>query len=190
MTNPTLLGASLPNYTYASFNDYDIVIQAIAALLDHGIEKERIMLMLRDEQDRMKSIDPNPLMEEALNGITVTTGNDAKEGASKGAGIGLGVGVLAGLVSIIVPGAGLVIAGGALATAAAGVLGTGAAGAIAGAVTGYLVDQGADEETIDEVVNRLENGAIIVGVDAIDTPMRHLVHSILTKYEDVEILRA
>ena len=189
MTNPNL-GAPLPNYTYASFNDYDIVIQAVAALLDHGIEKDRIVLMLRDEHNRMKSLDPDPLMEQALHGLTVTTANDAKEGAAKGTGIGLGVGVLAGLVSIIVPGAGLVVAGGALATAAAGVLGSGAAGAIAGAVTGYLVDQGADEDTIDEVVSRLENGGIVVGVDTLDTPTRHLVHSILTKYEDVEILKA
>ena len=109
MTNPNL-GAPLPNYTYASFNDYDIVIQAVAALLDHGIEKDRIVLMLRDEHNRMKSLDPDPLMEQALHGLTVTTANDAKEGAAKGTGIGLGVGVLAGLVSIIVPGAGLVVA--------------------------------------------------------------------------------
>lgn len=176
-------------HTYASFNDYDVATQAVGALLDHGIDKNRITVMLKESENSTIPLDAEPMMHQASEGITVTTADDMKEGAAKGASIGLGLGLIAGLAAILVPGAGLVIAGGALATAVGGAIGAGAAGALAGAVTGYLVDQGASEDTIQSVIQRIEHGNIVVGVDALDSVSKDIVNNILAKYEDVEVIK-
>jgi hypothetical protein len=82
----------------------------------------------------------------AKTGLSTTTGADAASGAVKGAAVGLGVGALGALAAMFVPPFGIVAGSGALATALAGVAGATAAGAAAGGLTGYLKDQGVDED--------------------------------------------
>lgn len=189
MTSPAY-GSSLPNYTYAAFNSYEVATQAIAALIDHGFDKDRITVILREQGKDLESVSSAPLLEETSSGLSLTTVEDAREGAGRGAGIGLGIGVLAGLVSLIVPGAGIVVGGGALVTAIGGAIAVGAAGVVVGAVTGYLVDQGVDPETVHSVMSNVQDGNIVVGIDVLDPTSRDLVHNLLAKYEGFALLRA
>jgi hypothetical protein len=113
-------------------------------------------------EDRDRDDDHDDL--SAKTGISTTTGADAGSGAVKGAGIGLGVGIAAALVSIFVPGVGLVVGGGALATALGGVAAATGAGAAAGAVTGYLKDQGVDEQIAADYEKDLSSGGAMLEV--------------------------
>lgn len=140
---------------YASFADVANAEQAVGALLDHGMRQEDLTLVahradLKDEDKIAKT------------GLTPTTAADAGAGAVGGAGIGFGVGSLAALASIFVPGVGIVVGGGALASALTAMLGTMAAGAVAGGVTGYLVDQGMPSEVATDFESALHNGGAIL----------------------------
>ncbi len=101
----------------------------------------------------------------AKHGISTTTPEDAGEGAVKGTEIGLGLGILAGIVSLLVPGVGLVLGGGALATALGGTALAAGAGAVAGGVTGYLKDQGVPGEAVQHYQTAVENGGAILSVN-------------------------
>jgi hypothetical protein len=100
----------------------------------------------------------------AKHGISTTTAADAGAGAVKGAGIGLGVGALAALAALMVPGFGLVVGGGALAAALGGVAATAGAGAAAGAVTGYLKDQGMEDHVVTDYSDAVTSGGALLAV--------------------------
>jgi hypothetical protein len=99
-------------------------------------------------------------------GLSTTTGADTEVGAVRGAGIGLGIGIAAAVASIFIPGFGFVAGGSALAAAIAGAAGTTGAGAIAGAVTGYLRDQGADGEIVGSSETVLANSGAVLEIDS------------------------
>lgn len=128
--------------------------------------------------------DQNDDLESAAKkGITTTTAKDAGSGAVKGAGVGLGVGAAAALVSLLVPGVGLVIGGGALAAALAGVAATTAGGAVAGGVVGYLKDQGVEETTAREYASAVEGGGALLSVRLpSDDVSEQEVRDLLLKY--------
>src|SRR6185436_6903967 len=88
--------------------------------------------------------------------------------AVKGAGIGLGVGLTAALVSITIPGFGVIAGGGALATAIAGTASATAAGAVAGAVLSHFKDAGIPEKTAEDLLRAYENGWAIVVLEIPD----------------------
>lgn len=124
----------------------------------------------------------------AKHGITVTTGADAERGAEKGAAWGVGVGIVAGLAALVVPGVGLVYGGGALALAILGAAGSTAAGAVAGALTGYLVDQGVEPHVAQKYAGAVEEGKALVAVTVPSGPLSEdNVDFLLRKYEAVEI---
>lgn len=100
----------------------------------------------------------------AKHGISTTTAADAGSGAVKGAVVGVGVGVVAALAALFVPGVGIVAGGGALAAALGGVAATTGAGAAAGALTGYLKDQGMDEDTVRSYGNTITSGGAVLAV--------------------------
>jgi hypothetical protein len=186
MTNTTIM-----KHTYAAYRSYEVATQAVAALVDHGVNKDHIYLMTKNYDDQFSSEGTEDIKDHATGGITVTTPEDAREGAAKGAGIGLGIGVVAGLAALAIPGVGLIVGGGALATAIGGAVGATAAGALAGAVAGYLRDQGIDERTISTITQRLEVGDIVVSVDLAEESITlDEVRAILSKYEGVEMLNS
>jgi hypothetical protein len=115
-----------------------------------------------DENDAADRWDKSD--SSAKEGISTTTGADAGVGAAKGAGIGLGVGALAALASVFVPGVGLVLGGGALAMAIGGAAGSTVAGGAAGAVTGYLKDQGVDQQIAQHYEDGVENGGAFIAL--------------------------
>ena len=173
---------------WASFPDYDLAADAIAAFIDHGAPKDQIHLMAQNLPSIYGTTKGSDALDHAEHGMTVTTPGDAKIGAEKGLGIGLGVGVLAGLAALAVPGFGLVIGGGALAIAAAGAAGAGAAGALAGAVTGYLKDQGADEYVVRYVTDWLHAGNVVINVNMDpETMTQSEAHALILKYQGTEL---
>lgn len=130
-----------------------------------------------------RNLDADDLERAAKEGISTTTPADAGAGAIKGAGIGVGVGALAALVSIAVPGFGLIIGGGALAVALAGVAATAGAGAAAGAVVGYLKDQGMDQRAAEEYTQAVDGGGAIIAVHVPSGRVdESTVRSVLDKY--------
>jgi hypothetical protein len=104
------------------------------------------------------------LERAAKEGISTTTPEDVRAGATKGMAWGLGIGALAALASIAVPGVGLVVGGGALATALTGAAATVGAGALAGGVTGHLMDQGVEEQTAMRYTLDVSNGGALISV--------------------------
>lgn len=172
---------------YASFRDPSHAQSAVGALLDHGANVQDISLVLPPNYENPEKTGTEEL-DRADKGITTTTGADAAAGAAKGAGIGLGVGAAAALVSILVPGIGLVIGGGALATALAGAAATTAAGAIAGGATGYLKDQGVPEEKAHEFSGHIERGGAIVSISVPSGNLDYTTaQSLFAKYSENDV---
>jgi uncharacterized membrane protein len=100
----------------------------------------------------------------AKQGISTTTAADAGAGAVKGTAWGAGLGAIAVLASLIVPGVGLVLGGGALAAGLGAVAASAGAGAVAGAVTGYLKDQGVDEHVAHHYETTIGAGGALIAI--------------------------
>ena len=108
--------------------------------------------------------DPGATDNAAKHGISVTTPEDAGEGAVKGTGIGLGVGILASIAALAVPGVGIVLGAGALASALGATALAAGAGAIAGGATGYLKDQGVPADAADRYHGTVTGGGAVLSV--------------------------
>jgi len=113
----------------------------------------------------MEDRESSDVEASAKTGISTTTGADSAAGAGKGAAVGLGVGILAALASVFVPGFGLILGGSALATAIGGAIATTGAGAVAGAVTGYLKDQGVDTTIATDYERTINEGGALIEVN-------------------------
>lgn len=191
------------NSIYATFSDPGLAQKAAGALLDFGVLPEHITVVhdknwVRTSSDEMVSEGGHDSNTETFRaedgkmsdsevtakfGISTTTAADATAGAATGAEIGLGVGAAVALISIFVPGIGLVIGGGALAIALVGAAAVTGAGAIAGAVTGYLKDQGMQEEVAQEYSKAVDSGGAILTIDAPSNEIgEHQIRTILHKY--------
>ncbi|MEQ1935716.1 MAG: hypothetical protein ABL962_17810 [Fimbriimonadaceae bacterium] len=166
---------------FASLPDAESATKAIGALLDHGVQPVDMSILMKS----LPSIEgeAHDVREQAQKGITVTTVGDAATGAIKGAGIGLGLGAVAAVASVALPGVGIVLGGGALAAAIAGLAGAAAAGAVAGGVTGFLVDQGVEPHHVQSLTAAIDTGGALVGVSCPsgDADGFH-IRSILEKY--------
>jgi hypothetical protein len=160
-------GESMQETIYATFTDASNAEKAAGALLDHGVEESDISVVQQHVESANEVIDVQGREEShtedsAKSGLSTTTAGDAGIGAAKGAGWGLGVGVLAALTSLFVPGVGLVIGGSAVATAIGAAAATTGGGAMAGAVTGYLKDQGFEAAHGEPFEKIIEGGGAIV----------------------------
>lgn len=108
--------------------------------------------------------DPEAVDNAAKHGISITTPEDAGEGAVKGTGIGLGVGILASIAALAVPGVGIVLGAGALASALGLTALSAGAGAIAGGATGYLKDQGVPADAAERYHGAVTAGGAVLSV--------------------------
>lgn len=169
---------------YARFEDYKLAEKAVGALLDHGLEKEDVTLMMPDGVRK----DDSDHDAHAKQGITTTTGADAASGAAKGAGVGVVLGALGALAALTIPGFGIVIGGGALATALSTAVGTAVAGAVAGGMTGFLQDQGIEEPVARKYEDALKNGGAVVALNVPSAKInRSEADAILVKYGVAEV---
>ena len=173
----------------AFFENHRMAEKAIGALLDHGVNKNHISLITREQN--LEELYTSQAAHNARaqgKGITTTTADDAATGALKGTGMGLGVGALAGLASLFIPGYGLVFGGGALVTASVAAMSSGAAGGVAGATHGYLKDQGLDDSLIGEYKAGLSQRGAVIAVEAeSDSTSIEKLRAILAKYDGTKI---
>jgi hypothetical protein len=165
---------------YANFPDAANCEKALGALLDRGAQPIDLSAFFPSEYE---TPDVHEVASNVRHGVTTTTKEDAKQGARKGAGYGLGVGTLAALVSLAIPGFGLVTGGGALATALGSVAGSTVGGALTGGVAGFLEDQGITTRVASDSDAALRNGEAVLVVKA---PTGHLTEEqaseLLLKY--------
>jgi uncharacterized protein (TIGR02271 family) len=126
--------------------------RAIRDLKDAGFTDQQIGVLMRDADEQRR--------------LANETGTKAGEGATAGAitGGALGglVGLLAGIGALAIPGVGPLIAGGALASTLAGA----GIGAAAGGLVGALIGMGIPEEEARYYERGVEQGGILVSVDA------------------------
>jgi len=116
------------------------------------------------EDQRIHHVNPRHLESEAKHGISTTTPEDAEAGAIAGGAWGAGLGVAAVLAAMFVPGVGVVIGGGALASAIGALAASTGAGVAAGAVTGYLKDQGVEAEVAEVYDNAIISGGAVLAL--------------------------
>ena len=186
---------------YATFGDAEGAERATGALLDYGVKAEDITLVRQKPAENQTTEvttsraddhcydnlatgnEEFDIEKEAKEGITTTTPEDAEAGAIKGAGVGLSVGAVAALASMFIPGLGLIVGGGTLAIALAGVAGSTGAGMIAGAMVGYMKDQGMDNETAHQYAEAISLGKALLSVSVPSGMVdESTVRSILDKY--------
>ncbi|USB33734.1 general stress protein [Paenibacillus sp. YPG26] len=134
------------------FQTEDEATGAIQELKDQGIPAEDISIIAKDRRH--------------LNSINEETGTKSPEGIAAGATAGgvLGgvTGLLAGLGALAVPGVGPILAAGPIAAALTGA----ALGAGAGGLAGGLVGLGVPEEQARVYDTRVNEGRILVLIDA------------------------
>lgn len=150
--------------------------RAADALVDMGAERDQISLLAKGEDGgAAQSSTPHahadgamvePAREVGDSGaaLTTTDGGDVAHGAT----IGAVAGIAAGLLALMVPGIGLVLAAGPLAMAAA-------SGAIAGGVYGGLRDIGINEQHARGYEEHVRSGRVLLtGLldHAEETPVR------------------
>ena len=129
--------------------------RAIEDLKDRGFLTEDISVIARNKQD--------------VDAINDETGTKAPEGMASGAATGgiLGgvTGLLAGIGALAIPGIGPIIAAGPIAATLAGA----AVGAGTGGLVGGLIGLGIPEDEAESYDNYVDEGRILVMVDADDT---------------------
>ena len=126
--------------------------RAIHDLKDAGFTDQQIGVLMRDKDEARR-----------VAGQTGTkAGEAAAAGAITGGALGGLVGVLAGIGALVIPGIGPIIAGGALDSTLAGA----GIGAAAGGLLGALVGMGIPEEEARYYELGLQEGGILVSVDA------------------------
>ncbi len=174
---------------YSKFEDAAQAAQALAALVDRGASvKDLGALFPPGFQIRQAG---NNAVEQAVSGISTTTGADAVLGAERGTIAGLGVGTLAAMASLLIPGFGFVLGGSGLITALIGVAGSAVGGGLAGGVAGYLSDQGVPERIALDSEDAMRNGRAILSVNCPTGSMGEFeVMEILSKYHAESFGRA
>ena len=177
---------------HAMFPDPEVAARALGALLDNGVQANDVSAMIKDLPAGARNEKTGTdIIDQASQGITVTTAQDAGSGAVVGAGVGLGLGALAAIATLVIPGVGIVLGAGAIASALGATAATAGAGAIAGAVVGYLKDQGIDATVASLVEEDYSRGGALVSVSTPSgTVSRQDIEVILAKYKDQSYLVA
>jgi uncharacterized membrane protein len=134
------------------FHTHGEAVRAIEALKDQGYRSEDISVVAKD-RDRVDSIEDetDTKMEEGL-----------AAGATTGGVLGGLTGLLVGIGALAIPGVGPIIAAGPIAAT----LGGAVVGAGAGGLAGALIGMGIPEEEARQYEEYLNQGEILVLVDA------------------------
>ena len=156
----------------ALYEDVADARKAVAALVESGVPREEISLILRDEEQ---------LVASYYNEVA-TPLDDTIEGLATGAFMGGLAGLLAGLFALVLPGLGPVVAAGPL---AAGLAGTGV-GALAGGLLGALIDLGVDRPEAEYYIEGIRRGGVLVAATADDATVDDVV-SILDRYDPIDL---
>lgn len=162
------------------FTNRDDAEDTIDKLRSEGFNPKDISLVMRDQGEQEK--------------IATDTGTNAAEGAVSGIATGGVIGGLAGfLAGTAMPAlAGLFIAGpiGAalgLTGAAATTISGATTGALAGGLIGALVNMGVPKETATRYQERINEGAILIAVPAIDREEAMIINEIFNEFNASDI---
>lgn len=158
-------------FVSAHFSDLDDAMAAARSLEERGYERERVAVFMSADR-RRHYLETRPEFadfdgdEVVVEEIGVEKGNRTLEGAGAGGAIGgslgaVGAAVLAAGTSVVVPPLGIVVAG----PLAAALAGAGAGGA-AGGLVGALAGSGMSEYRARRFKKLVEEGHLIVGVEA------------------------
>jgi hypothetical protein len=138
------------------FRDRDSAERAYETVSERGYTREDVNLVMSDDTRKRHF--------SGAHGTDTELGSKAAEGAGIGGAIGGTLGAIAAAIaaigtSIVIPGAGLVIAG----PLAAALTGAGAGG-IAGGLIGALIGAGIPEERVKHYESGIKEGGILMGV--------------------------
>jgi hypothetical protein len=152
----------------------------IEDLVNAGFTRDEISIATRGEEGEKMDIEKTRTRE---------AGNEAGEGAAIGGGVGailggLG-GLLVGLGTIVLPGAGLIIAAGPL----VGLLGGAVAGGIAGGLLGGLIGLGIPEEDAGVYAEGIRRGGTLVIIRTPDERAED-ARAIMERYNPINIERS
>jgi uncharacterized membrane protein len=150
------------------FRTEDDAVDAIKDLKRQGYSEEDISVIAKDKKDAEY--------------ITEETGTKAPEGAATGMATGGILGGLGGLLlgagALAIPGIGPIVAAGPIAAA----LGGAAVGAGAGGLVGALVGLGIPEDEAKEYESSVQEGHILVLVDAVEMDRHKQVNDTFNTY--------
>jgi hypothetical protein len=155
-TTTTTTTSNHPPMVTGLFRDRESAERAYSTLSERGYSQDDVNLVMSDET-RKKHFSGSGAQDTEL-------GNKAAEGAGIGSAIGGTLGAIAAAIaavgtSIVLPGAGLVVAG-PLAAALAG----GGAGGLTGGLLGALIGSGIPEERVKHYESGINEGGILMGV--------------------------
>ncbi|MBY6036818.1 general stress protein [Fictibacillus nanhaiensis] len=163
------------NKVVGVFRSEDDAIEAIKELKRNGYEENEISVIAKNNKETKH--------------IHEETGSKAPEGAATGMATGGILGGLGGLLlgagALAIPGIGPIVAAGPLAAA----LGGAAVGAGAGGLVGALVGLGIPEKEAKEYQESVEQGDILVLVDANELDRHRLVNDTFRTYRSTNAHR-
>jgi uncharacterized membrane protein len=163
------------NKVVGVFQTEEDAIDAIKELRDQGYNEDDISVIAKDKKE--------------VNHIYEETGSKATEGAAAGMATGGILGGLGGLLlgagALAIPGIGPIVAAGPIAAA----LGGAAVGAGAGGIVGALVGLGIPEDEAKEYQKSVEEGDILVLVDANETDRHRQVNDTFRTYRSTNAHR-
>ncbi|WP_022794689.1 general stress protein [Marinococcus halotolerans] len=158
------------------FRNEEDAVNAIQSLERSGHKKDDISVFVKNKEiaDHLsEETDINTSGDKDQS----SSGKDAGKGAGIGAGSGVVLGGAIGLGLLAIPGAGPIAAAGPLAAAIQG----GTFGAASGGIAGALTGAGVSKEDADEYEKYLEQGNIVLLVEA-DENQQENVYRIFTTH--------
>ncbi len=152
----------MSNLITASFPDAESASQAVEELVETGVDKERISLLMSEETQKRYFAAPEK--GEGVRAVDVEKNDRAEEGVAGGAAIGGTLGAIGAALAVtgvgVAPGVGLAAAGPIVGTLA----GAGAGG-MAGGVVGLLVGMGVKEHIAKPFAEDIKKGSILVAAE-------------------------
>jgi hypothetical protein len=166
------------NRITAVFDNYAQAEQAVVALRNLGVRNDHLGIVANQSHSQQQQ-------DAAAGGHD--GGDDAGERAGKGLLAGAGVGAMFGIAASLIPGVGpFITAGTLLSTALGATAGGAAAGALVGgpigAISGALAKSGYSEHEANFYGGAVEQGGVLVVVDAVDGLSQDQIRGSLSQY--------
>lgn len=169
------------NRVTAVFDNFAQAEQAVQALRQMGVRDDHLSVVSQQNAGGGQAAQANAQANAAAHDDH--TGSNATKGLLAGAGVG----TLFGIGAALIPGVGPFITAGTLLTAALGAVGGGAvAGAVVGGTTGLvagaLAKSGYDEHEAGYYGSAVEQGNILLAVNAVDGISIDQIRATLSQY--------
>jgi uncharacterized membrane protein len=148
--------------------------EAIVLIKVYGLKNSEVSVLYSDNKGE-------PLLEEE----SILTSEEATTGTVAGATLGGILGCLAGIGTLAIPGVGPLIAAGPIMAALAGV----GVGGMIGGISGCLVNMGISEGEAEYLVNRVNEGAVLVSVHTADEEMAERAFKVLQQSGAKDIMK-